>query len=138
MNPRSEESYGQRGLTPVDRFGVWLSQRAIRRRLPARQDLEVLELGWAVIMATQLRALGDRLKHGTGRGFSAWAPRTAQREAGYTFHEGPIEGNATQQLAAGLFDAVLLISVCWSTCANRRPRSHTTRSGACFGRTGCC
>ena len=45
MTLRAHESYGQHGLTPVDRLGVWLSQRAIHRHLPSRNDLEVLELG---------------------------------------------------------------------------------------------
>lgn len=107
MNPRSAESYGQRGLTPVDRFGVWLSQRAIRRRLPARNDLAVLELGCGYY-ATQLLALRDRLKHGTGVDFCV-APELRTAE-GYTFHEGPIE-ETLPRLAAGAFDAVLLISV---------------------------
>jgi SAM-dependent methyltransferase len=107
MNPRSDESYGQSGLTPVDRFGVWLSQRAIRRQLPERNDLEVIELGCGY-RATQLRALHDRLKHGTGVDFSV-APEL-HATAGYTFHEGPIE-ETLPRLAAGSFDAVLVISV---------------------------
>ena len=55
MTLRAHESYGQRGLTPVDRLGVWLSQRAIHRHLPRRNDLEVLELGCGY-RATQLIA----------------------------------------------------------------------------------
>jgi len=94
-------------MTAVDRLGVWLSQRAIRRRLPARNDLEVLELGCGY-RATQLRALRDRLKHGTGVDFCV-APEL-RRMDGYTFHEGPIE-DTLPRLAAGAFDAVLLISV---------------------------
>ena len=45
MSGRKDESYGQEGLTLADRFGVWLSKRAIVRYLPKRSDLEVLELG---------------------------------------------------------------------------------------------
>ena len=56
---RAHESYGQHGLTLADRLGVWLSQRAIRRHLPNRNDLEVLELGCGY-RATQLVALGTQ------------------------------------------------------------------------------
>ncbi len=48
MTLRAHESYGQHGLTLVDRLGVWLSHRAIRQHLPSRNDLEVLELGVAI------------------------------------------------------------------------------------------
>jgi hypothetical protein len=65
VSPRAHESYGQHELTPVDRLGVWLSQRAIRRHLPTRNDLEVLELGCGY-RATQLIALEQKLKKGIG------------------------------------------------------------------------
>ena len=68
MSLRAHESYGQHGLTPVDRLGVWLSQRAIRRHLPRRNDLEVLELGCGY-RATQLIALEPKLKRGIGVDF---------------------------------------------------------------------
>jgi SAM-dependent methyltransferase len=102
------ESYGQNGAqTWVDRFGIWLSQRAIRRWLPARNDLAVLELGcgWR---ATQLVALGDRIAHAVAVDFSI-APAVRQR-ATFTCHEGPIE-DTLPKLERGAFDVVLLISV---------------------------
>ena len=68
MTLRAHESYGQQGLTPIDRLGVWLSQRAIRRQLPSRNDLEVLELGCGY-RATQLIALEPKLKRGIGVDF---------------------------------------------------------------------
>lgn len=107
MSNRSEESYGQRGVTWVDRFGVWLSQRAIRRALPAGQNLAALELGCGYY-ATQLRALRDRISHGTGVDFTV-APEL-HREKGFVFHEGPIE-ETLPKLQAGAFDVVLVISV---------------------------
>ncbi len=67
----------------------------------------MLELGCGY-HATQLRALGDRLKHGTGVDFSV-APELRNAK-GYTFHEGPIEATLPK-LPAASFDAVLLISV---------------------------
>lgn len=107
MSERSRESYGQHGVTRVDRFGIWLSQRAIRRRLPAGHGLEVLELGCGY-RATQLLALRDRIGHGTGVDFQI-APELHQTE-GYTFYEGPIEATLPK-LEPGAFDVILLISV---------------------------
>ena len=107
MNDRSAESYGQHGTSWADRWGVWLSQRAIRRRLPARTDLDVLELGCGY-RATQLLALRGRIRHGTGVDFRI-APELRQM-AGYAFHEGPIE-ETLPKLADERYDVVLLISV---------------------------
>jgi SAM-dependent methyltransferase len=107
MSVRANESYGQRGLTLVDRVGVWLSQRAIRRYLPSRNDLEVLELGCGY-RATQLIALEPRLKRGIGVDFRI-APelRTLER---FTFHQGTIE-EILPKLETETLDVVLLISV---------------------------
>jgi SAM-dependent methyltransferase len=107
MNGRAEESYGQRGVTFVDRLGVWLSQRAIRPFLPKGSNLEVVELGCGY-RATLLVALESRLKHGVGVDFHV-APELATREK-FTFHEGTIE-QILPNLAKESFDAVLLISV---------------------------
>ena len=107
MSPRANESYGQKKLSFVDRFGVWLSQRAISRELPERRDLEVLELGCG-FRATQLVALAPRLKHGTGVDLQL-APELASLPT-FTFHEGTIE-EALPKLTGQAFDAVLLISV---------------------------
>lgn len=104
---RAHESYGQHGVTWVDRLGVWLSQRAIRKCLPQRDDLVAVELGCGY-RATQLVALGDRLKRGVGVDFSI-APELKQL-AKFEFHEGPIE-DTLPKLERGTFDAVLLISV---------------------------
>ena len=112
MNSRAAESYGQKKLTFVDRMGVWLSQRAISRELPTRSDLEVLELGCG-FRATQLVALGPRLKHGTGVDFQL-APELAGLPA-FTFHEGTIE-ETLPKLAGQAFDAVMLISVLEHLC----------------------
>jgi len=107
MNVRSEESYGQRGVTFVDRLGVWLSQRAIRPFLPKRSDLQIVELGCG-FRATQLVALSSRLKHGVGVDFHI-APELKRLEK-FTFHEGSIE-QVLPSLPRDSFDAVLLISV---------------------------
>ena len=107
MNDRASESYGEHGVSCVDRFGVWLSQRAIRQWMPAGNDLRVLELGCGY-RATQLMALRDRLKEGTGVDFKI-APEL-RHTPGMVFHEGRID-DVLPKLVAGSFDVVLLISV---------------------------
>jgi SAM-dependent methyltransferase len=104
---RSDESYGQQGLSLADRLGVWLSQRAILRHLPKRGDLEVLELGCGY-RAAQLMALGPRLKRGVGVDFRI-APELKTLER-FSFHEGTIE-ETLPTLASEAMDAVMLISV---------------------------
>jgi hypothetical protein len=61
---------------------VWLSQRVIRRYLPSRNDLEVLELGCGY-RATQLIALKPKLKRGIGVDFQI-APELRKLER-FTF-----------------------------------------------------
>ncbi len=107
MNTRTGESYGQKTLTVVDRFGVWLSQRAIARRLPQGNDLEVLELGCG-FHASNLVALVPRLKRGAGVDFQI-APEAEKLEK-LSFYKGAIE-EAISSLIGQRFDAVLLISV---------------------------
>jgi SAM-dependent methyltransferase len=107
MSARTDESYGQRGLTMADRLGVWLSQRAIRKHLPKRADLEVLEVGCGY-HATQLIALKPFLKRGIGVDFQI-APELRQLTS-YTFYEGPVE-EALPRLETERLDVVMLISV---------------------------
>jgi len=104
---REHESYGQHGLTPVYRRGLWLSQRAIRRHMPNRDDLEVLELGCGY-RATQLIALKPRLKRGIGVDFQI-APEL-QRLEKFTFHQATIE-QTVPTLESESVDVVMLISV---------------------------
>jgi SAM-dependent methyltransferase len=107
LSNRTHESYGQKELTLVDRFGIWLSRRAVRRELPDRSNLEVLELGCG-FHATQLIALAPRLKRGVGVDFQI-APELARLDK-FEFHQGSIE-EALLTLTGQSFDAVLLISV---------------------------
>lgn len=107
MSGRTEQSYGQNGLTFLDRLGVWLSQRAIRRHLPKRSNLEVLDLGCGY-NATELIGLGPFLKRGVGVDFQL-APEL-QGLAHYNFHEGSIE-DVLPRLKEEKFDVVLLVSV---------------------------
>jgi SAM-dependent methyltransferase len=107
VSPRAHESYGQHGLTLADRLGVWLSQRAIRRHLPGRNDLEVLEFGCGY-RATQLVALEPKLKQGIGIDFQI-APELQSRE-GFTFYQGTIE-EIIPKLESETLDVAMLISV---------------------------
>jgi SAM-dependent methyltransferase len=107
VSSRAGESYGQHGLTLADRFGVWLSQRAIQRHLPTRNDLNVLELGCGY-RATQLLALEPRLKRGVGIDFQV-APELRDRRK-LTFYQGPIE-QIVPNMESEAVDVVMLISV---------------------------
>ncbi len=107
MSSRADESYGQHGLTLADRFGVWLSQRAIHRHLPARRDLEVLELGCGY-RATQLIALESRLRRGIGVDFQI-DPELRDRTK-LTFYQGTIE-QIIPNMQSETMDVVMLISV---------------------------
>jgi SAM-dependent methyltransferase len=107
MSGRADESYGQRGLTMTDRLGAWLSQRAIRRYLPGRNDLEVLELGCGY-RAAHLVALRQKLKRGIGVDFQI-APELHALER-FTFHEGTIE-ETLPKLESETLDVVMLVSV---------------------------
>jgi len=104
---RANESYGQHGLTLTDRAGVWLSQRAIRRYLASRNDLEVLELGCGY-RATQLVALKPKLKRGIGVDFRI-APELRKLER-FTFYQATIE-EILPKLESETLDVVMLISV---------------------------
>jgi SAM-dependent methyltransferase len=107
MSARANEAYGQHGVSWVDRFGVWLSQRAIRRRLPAGNDLEIIELGcgWRAKLLVGLR---DRMRRGVGVDFQI-DPALRKLEP-FTFFEGPIE-ETLPKLGENCFDVVMLISV---------------------------
>jgi SAM-dependent methyltransferase len=104
---RTHESFGQHGLSLADRVGVWLSQRAIRRYLRNRNDLEVLELGCGY-RAAQLIALEPKLKRGIGVDFQI-APELQMLER-FTFHQGAIE-EILPKLESESLDVVMLISV---------------------------
>jgi SAM-dependent methyltransferase len=104
---RAQESYGQHGLTLVDRLGLWLSHRAISRHLPNRNDLVVLELGCGY-HATQLMALEPKLQRGIGIDFQI-APELQTLEK-FTFYQGTIE-QMLPKFESESVDVIMLISV---------------------------
>jgi SAM-dependent methyltransferase len=106
MDPERGESYGERGLSPVDRLGVWLSMRAIKRHLP-EGPLDLLDLGCGY-EARALRMLGERVRTGMGIDLSI-APE-AQAVPNLRFAVTTIE-EALPQIPDQSQDAVLAISV---------------------------
>lgn len=101
------KAYGQQPLTAVDRLGVWLSARAIRRVVRARTGLRVVEFGCGY-HACHLAGLYDRLTEGVAVDFSL-APELGQLRR-LKLIEGSVE-DALPELATEHFDLVLLISV---------------------------
>ncbi|HZP89139.1 MAG TPA: methyltransferase domain-containing protein [Burkholderiales bacterium] len=99
--------FGTHGLTLVDRFGVWLSQRAISKHLPPKAHVDVLELGCG-FQAKNLLALQSRIGSAVGVDFRV--ADAVKRSPRMRFIEGPIE-TATTQLARNAFDVILFISV---------------------------
>ncbi len=104
--PRTE-AYGQKGLSLVDRFGVWLSRRAILRHPPRQRPGRVLDLGCGY-HAALLQALAPHVESGVGVDVQIDpALRGADK---LSFVEASIE-EALPGLEAESFDLVLLISV---------------------------
>ena len=100
-------SYGERGVTPVDRLGVYLSRRAIERTLGGRSGLTALDLGCGY-HATLLRALRPRLSHGVG--VDVRIADDARAVTGLSFLESSIE-EALPGLEDESFDLIMLTSV---------------------------
>jgi SAM-dependent methyltransferase len=103
----SRDPFGSERLTVVDKFGVWLSQRAIKKHLPRRSDLDVLELGCG-LNASNLVSLQPSLRSGYGIDFRI--SERAKATERLRFGEGTIE-SCTSVLADRSFDAILFISV---------------------------
>lgn len=99
--------YGQKGQTWVDRFGVWLSSRAIDRSVANRTGLRMIEFG-SGYHARHLRRLQPRLREGVAVDF-ALSPELNQLP-GLRTMEMPIE-SALPTLPENHFDLILLISV---------------------------
>jgi SAM-dependent methyltransferase len=99
--------YGANGLSLVDRFGVYLSQRPIRNVISGYDKPDVLDIGCG-FEATQLRALTSLIH--TGVGIDASVSDDAKATPGLRFIEGTAE-SALPTLEPGSFDVVMMISV---------------------------
>ena len=107
MNATRGASFGTHGLSWADRFGTWLSCRAILRALQGRGDLRVLELGCG-FTARNLVCIEDRARTlvGVDLNLSPALSAIAKFEA----IEAPIDA-ALAGLAERQFDLILIISV---------------------------
>jgi SAM-dependent methyltransferase len=101
------ESYGERGLSPVDRFGVWLSSRAIERHVSLDSASRVLDIGCGY-EATLLRSLAQRI--GSGTGVDLHVSEAAARVPNLDFIESSIE-EALPTVRDESMDVVFAISV---------------------------
>lgn len=99
--------YGADGLSLVDRFGVFLSQRPIRSVVGGYDRPDVLDVGCG-FEATQLRALAPLLHSGVG--IDASVSNGAKATPGLRFLEGTAEG-VLPTVESGSFDVVMMISV---------------------------
>jgi SAM-dependent methyltransferase len=86
---------------------VWLSQRAIRKHIPAAGPVDVLELGCG-LHAKNLIALQPRIRSGVGVDFAV--SDEAKGVDRLTFIEGTVDA-AIEQLQSMSFDIILFISV---------------------------
>ena len=104
------ESYGQSRLSLVDRFGVWLSRRALRKVVAGYDKPSILDLGCGY-HATLLR-WASQISGGTGVGVDVSVSEAAKSEASLRFEEATIERALTSLADQGArFDLVMLISV---------------------------
>ena len=104
---RRTGSYGERGLTVVDRFGVYLSRRAVLKAIGDRHDFDLLDLGCGH-HARLLRSLGPRLNRGLGVDLNV--SREAKNVESLSFREASLE-TVLPEIPSGSFDVVAMLSV---------------------------
>jgi SAM-dependent methyltransferase len=101
-------AYGQhRRLTPVDRFGVWLSARALRRHVPSFAGKTVGDFGCGY-EARFVRSVLDEVGHATLVDVALAPDLKADRRV--TAIEGPLP-HALRPVDEDSLDVVLCISV---------------------------
>ncbi len=101
------ESYGERGLSAVDRLGVALSTRRVRRGVRSDPAPRVIDLGCGH-EARLLRSLAPTIASGIGVDLNIAA--SAKVVPGLSFREEPIEA-VLPTLPDASADLVLMISV---------------------------
>jgi SAM-dependent methyltransferase len=100
-------AYGVEGLTFVDRFGVFLSRRPIRKVVGQYASPDVLDIGCG-FQATQLRDLAPLI--GSGTGIDSRISDEAKAVPNLKFIEGGAE-KALPTIPPASFDVVMMISV---------------------------
>jgi SAM-dependent methyltransferase len=106
-SPARQTSYGQHGMSLIDRFGVYLSRRAIDRAVGKGRIEAVLDVGCGY-HATLLRALAPRIERGLG--VDVRVSDDSRTIEPLEFIEATVD-QALHDLPEESFDLVLLISV---------------------------
>jgi SAM-dependent methyltransferase len=101
-------AFGQEGrLSAVDRFGVWLSARRIRRHVPSWRGLRMADVGCGY-HATFARGVLDQVEHAVL--LDVALDHDLKRHPHVDVLEGPVPDTLTQ-LEGGSMDVVLCVSV---------------------------
>jgi SAM-dependent methyltransferase len=101
-------AFGQEGrLSAVDRFGVWLSARRIRRHVPSWRGLRMADVGCGY-HATFARGVLDQVEHAVL--LDVALDHDLKRHPHVDVREGPVPDTLTQ-LEGGSMDVVLCVSV---------------------------
>jgi SAM-dependent methyltransferase len=107
-NSARETAFGQAGsLSPVDRLGVWLSKRRIRRHVPAVGGLRLADVGCGY-EATLTRSLLDSVAHAVL--LDVAVDSDLKRHPNVEVIEGPLP-DTLGQVGSRSLDLVLCISV---------------------------
>jgi SAM-dependent methyltransferase len=121
-------AYGQNGLSLIDRFGVYLSQRPIRNVVTRYPSPDVLDVGCGY-EAMELRELLPHIRSGVG--IDAHVGDAAKAVSKLRFIEGTAE-ETLPTLEAASFDVVTMISVLehlWEPLEPLRQCRRVLRSG---------
>lgn len=102
-----ERSYGQDGLTVVDRFGVYLSRQPVLNIVRQYNHPVIMDIGCGHD-ARLLRDLAPSIKHGVG--IDIQISEAAKNTPQLAFYEKPIE-RALSELEDSQFDVILMLSV---------------------------
>jgi 2-polyprenyl-3-methyl-5-hydroxy-6-metoxy-1,4-benzoquinol methylase len=101
-------AFGQQGrLSPVDRCGVWLSARRIRRHVPSFKGLRIADVGCG-FHATFARSVLDEVEHAVL--LDVALDRDLKRHPHIDVIEGPLP-DTLALLEAGSVDVILCVSV---------------------------
>jgi len=100
-------SFGTYRLSLVDRFGIWLSRRAIKKQIVGRDKLAVLELGCGY-SARNLLSIEDQASKLVGVDFNL--SDVVKSHAKFIPMECSVE-EAIEHLTGQKFDLIMIISV---------------------------